>query len=563
MFSRKKQGHVADNVFDIAPDEVMLDSSNLPDFDTSQFEGRIEKPITKATLAVLGLVFTLLVFAYLGRVGYLQVVHGETYRELGENNRLSHSVVFSRRGIIKDRNDVELAWNVPGSSTDFASRTYLDEPGFGHLLGYVSYPQTDASGIYYQTAYEGKAGVESEYNDLLNGQNGLKIIETDALMAITSQNVIDPPQDGDDLKLTIDARVQKRLYEVIVDLSNDRGFEGGSGVLMNVETGEILAITNYPEYSPMVLSEGSDDDLIASYILDESKPFLNRAISGRYTPGSTVKPFMALAALEQGIIKPDKSILSTGSISLENPYNPELRSVFTDWKAHGWVDMRRAIAVSSNIYFYYIGGGFADQEGLGIAAIERFMRMFRLGAITGIDLPSEVTGVIPNPAWKESLFDGESWRIGDTYNTSIGQYGFQVTPIQMVRAISMLASGGKLVQPHVVTSTSTRVIQLDVDADNVAIVREGMRMSVTEGIAQGLNLQGIAVAAKTGTAEVGVTKALVNSWIVGFFPYDDPQYAFTIVMEKGPRDNLVGSVFAMRQLLLWMQEETPEYLSLD
>jgi len=552
---------------EIAPDEIFLDSHNLPEFDIHQFEGRIERPISRQAVVALGAVFLLTGIIFLGRLADLQVARGEFFRERADNNHLRHTPIFAERGVIYDRNGQELAWNVP-SENDFSERKYIAQEGFAHVLGYISYPKKDTSGFYYQTAFEGKDGIESTYNDLLEGKQGLKIDEVDVFGEIQSESIILRTQDGDNIALSIDARIQNKLYELMKDLSRDVGFSGGAGVIMNIENGEVLALASYPEYSSEVLSYGEDTERIAGYIDDESTPFLNRAVSGLYTPGSTVKPFLGIGALHEGIVSPDTSILSTGSISVPNPYFPELESVFNDWKAHGWVDIRKAIAVSSNVYFYEIGGGYEDQEGLGIEKIKTYARMFGLGETTGIDIPGDVEGVIPDPAWKEKHFPDDPWRIGDTYHTAIGQYGFQVTPLQMVRAVAAIGNDGTLVAPHLLIGISESPVKqdgviagtIDIERKYFNVIKEGMRRGVIEGTAAGLNIPQVNVAAKSGTAEVGISKKRVNSWITGFFPYENPKYAFTIVMEQGPRENVIGALYVMRQLLEWMAVETPDYI---
>lgn len=541
-------------------DEVFLDSSNLPDFDVHQFEGRIEKPIQKKTIVYLGIFFSIVSVIFLWKIGTLQIVKGEAYALRSENNRLKHTPIFSERGIIYDRNGLELVWNSP-SENIFPKRSYIDLGGFSHLLGYIGYPATDSSGVYYNTDFVGKDGVESYHDSRLQGANGLKIVETDALSKTRSESTVRTPVNGENLTLTIDARLQNKLFEFISNLSDSHGFGGGAGIIMDVETGGVLALTSFPEYSSTVLSEGDDRDMIRKFQRDKRTPFLNRVVSGLYTPGSTVKPFVALGALNENIINPSKEILSTGSISVDNPYFPDLKSVFTDWKAHGLVDMRDALAVSSNIYFYEIGGGYKDQKGIGISNIEKYTRMFGLGEVTDIDIPGEAVGVIPNPEWKAENFENDQWRLGDTYYTSIGQYGFLVTPLSLVRAISTIANKGILVSPHVVKNTNIESEKIEgIDSKNFDVVIEGMRQAVTAGTAKGLNIPQVKVAAKTGTAELGVSKKLVNSWIVGFFPYEKPRYAFTVVMEKGARDNTIGGLFVMRQLFEWMAVNTPEYL---
>ncbi len=172
---------------------------------------------------------------------------------------------------------------------------------------------------------------------------------------------------------------------------------------------------------------------------------------------------------------------------------------------------------------------------------------------------------MPTPEWKADKFDGEPWRLGDTYNTVIGQYGFQVTPLQLLRAVAAIAAGGQLVTPTVVAADSEQPPKLlpikDISPASIQIVKEGMRLSVTEGTAKGLDTGAVAIAAKTGTAELGATKQLVNSWVTGFFPYEQPRYAFVVLMERGDHTNLVGATYVMRQVVDWMAATVPEYFA--
>ena len=552
---------------EIAPDEIFLDSKNLPQFNTQQFEGRIEKPIGKHITALLGIFFLLVGTLFIGRVWFLQVAQGDVYAKRSENNRLEHIPIFAKRGIVYDRNKKELVWNSFEEGGDIPKRSYIAKDGFGHLLGYVSYPSKDSNGFFYQEDFIGKNGIEKSYNDLLTGENGIKLIEVDALGKIQSESSIQPPSDGKDLELAIDSRVQEKLYELIKQAAADRGFIGGAGIVMDVHTGAVLAVTSFPEYSSQILANGDDSKTINSYIHDTSKPFLDRAIGGLYTPGSIVKPYIAIGALNEKIIDPEKKILSTGSISIQNPYYPDIKSVFMDWRPQGWVNMREALGVSSDVYFYEIGGGYEDQKGLGIYNIDKYIQMFGISKKTGIDLPGEEGGTIPTPEWKAKNFNGEVWRIGDTYHTAIGQYGFQVTPVQMVHAVAAIARGGVLVTPHVLSKMNGDVTPIlpqeqtiDVNQEYFTVVREGMRKVVLGGTGSALNTPSVSVAGKTGTAELGISKKFVNSWVTGFFPYESPRFAFAIVMEHGPRENLVGAPYVARTLLDWMAQETPEYL---
>jgi len=560
---------------DIDPNEILLDSRNLPNFNLYQMEGRIEKPIPKYTMWLLGAFFIGVQAVFLWKIGVLEISQGDKYRARAENNSLEHSLIFGGRGIIYDRNHIPLVWNEQQGAAqnwqnatttdgtalnDFPKRKYIEAPGFSHLLGYLSYPAKDSAGFYYKTSYEGKDGIEKIYDTSLNGQTGLKIQEVDSTAHVHSESIIQPPVPGKDVTLTIDSHVQKEFYNAISRAAQENGFRAGSGVMVNVETGEVIAIVSYPEFSSQVITDGSDKATISKYSTSPGTPYLDRAVSGLYTPGSIVKPFMALAALTEGVITPEKKILSTGSISIPNPYFPDQPSVFKDWKAHGWVDVRDAIAVSSDVYFYAVGGGYKDQKGIGIEKIDKYARMFGFGSKTGIDLEGEAEGAIPTPEWKKENFKDSEWVIGDTYHTVIGQYGFQVSPLQAAMAVAAIATKGVLVTPHVVANSLVQQKEITkIPKANYDVVQEGMRRSVLFGIAGALNVNAVDIAAKTGTAELGVKKDMVNSWITGFFPFAHPKYAFALVMERGPVHYSQGGPSVMRTIIDRMSIVAPEY----
>ncbi|MDQ3076832.1 MAG: penicillin-binding transpeptidase domain-containing protein [bacterium] len=548
---------------EIAPDEIFLDSSNLPQFDRNQFEGRIEKPISRRIIAFTGLFFLLIGVVFTYKVWNLQITQGAVFTDRSENNRLRHTIVFSDRGVISDRNKNLLAWNEENPiDSDYSFRKYSTTTGLSNIIGYVKYPSKDSAGFYYREDYLGMDGVEKYYENRLQGTNGLKIKETDVYGKVISESTQNPPKSGDELVLSIDSRIQSKLYDTIEKLSKDVGFVGGAGVIMNIHTGEIITEVSYPEYDSQTFTDGTDHEKINAYFTDKATPLLDRATSGLYVPGSIVKPFMALGALNEGIIGANDVIYTNGSLVLHSPYNPDQTFVYRDWKNHGAVDMRRAIAVSSDVYFYQVGGGFKDQKGIGIANIEKYMRMFGFGEEVGPDFFGTKKGVIPNPDWKEANFNGDIWRVGDTYHTVIGQYGFQVTPMQVVRAVGALANKGVLLEPTVIANDKEalkHIKKIELPQKYFDVVHEGMRLGATEGTAASLNVPYVEFAAKTGTAELGVSKEYVNSWVTGFFPYKNPQYAFVILMEKGHKSNLVGASYVGRQLFDWMSIHAPEY----
>ncbi len=552
--------HNLKNNREIDPDEIFIDSRNLPQFDTDQFEGRLEKPISKVSLISILVIFFLIIGTYSIKVWSLQIKYGEQYVIKSENNRLRSTPLFAPRGVIYDRNGVELVWNEPGNEGDFPIRKYIDIPGLAHVIGYVQYPSKDNAGFYYQEDFEGLDGVEKYYNKTLMGHNGSRIIEVDAVGNIQSENITRPPKQGENITLSIDSRVQSEMYKAIENIAKQVGFSGGAGIMMDVRNGEIIALTSYPEYNMEVMSSRIDQDMVRAYLSDKNKPFLDRAVGGLYAPGSIVKPYVALGALSENIIDPNKEILSTGSISVQNDYDPDKQTIFKDWKALGYVDMRHAIAMSSDVYFYEVGGGYKDQKGLGIDNINKYMNMFGFGKGIEESFFSGPDGIVPNPDWKKETFDGEVWTLGNTYHTAIGQYGFQASPIQIVRAMSAIATEGILRDPSILKDVDGKIInKINIRKEYFDIIHDGMRLGATIGTGKALNLPYIEMATKSGTAELGIEKSSVNSWITGFFPYKEPHYVFAIVMEKGSVKNLIGGIAVMREIVEWMNKNTPEY----
>lgn len=533
---------------ELHPDEILLDARNLPSFNKQQFEGTLERPIAKRSLRILYWCMVLVGSYFVFVLAKVQISEHELYAQKSAQNSLDHVPIFADRGIIYDRNGIELVANVFDEEVGLTRRSYVQEYGFANIVGYVSYPAKDSKGIFWQDRTVGKGGAEKQFDAQLAGVNGKQLIETNVSGDIISKGVVEPPIQGANLSLSLDARIQKTLYEGIRDLADRSGYVGGTGAVMNINTGELYALTSFPEYNPDVLSHGEDKAMINHYLQSTTRPLLNRALDGLYTPGSIVKPFLAVAALEEAIITPNKTIFSDGTLEVPNPYNPSMTTIFRDNKAHGSVAMREALAVSSNIYFYEIGGGFGSQKGLGISNIEKYARMFGIGEKSGIDIGAEREGNIPSIAWKARVFKGDPWRLGDTYNTSIGQYGFQVTPIQMVRATAALAARGVLRTPTILkTDTFQQGERLGLRDDVYIPVHEGMRMSVTEGTTQALNNPILHVAAKSGTAQIK-NNTRVNSWVIGFFPYEKPQFAFVVLMEDGPKVSS-GAVHAFKPVV--------------
>ncbi len=531
---------------EIAPDEIFLDVSNAPAFDRDRFEGRIERPLSQGIFLSLAGVLGFLFLVLLVRTGDLQVVNGVSFAAESAHNSLEATTIFAPRGVVVDRNGVVLAENV--ENTDGRMARNYPIPSLAQIIGYVSHPKKDSSGNYYDTSETGVAGLEAKYDALLTGENGQALVEKDAVGQVHSQGVIVPPKQSETLRLSLDANLQKAFAQALSSIARDKGFIAGGGVIMDVNTGEVLAIISYPSYDPNVMSSGSPGEVISAYNNDPGHPFLDHAVQGIYIPGSIVKPFISAGALTDGLISQNTVINDPGSISVPDPYHPGKIFKYNGWKALGPVDVEKAIAWSSDVFFYTVGGGFGSQKGLGIDRLDYWYRQFGFGAPTGIDLPGEAKGLIPTPDWKKATFN-EQWYLGDTYFTAIGQYSMQVTPIQVARAVAAVANGGKLLTPTMRMVVQSPVYStVPVSQESLTIVRSGMRKAVTSALAGAINLPYVSVAAKTGTAETGARNQYDNSWLEGFFPYENPKYSFAVVLERGPAGSGEQSVNVMRTL---------------
>lgn len=555
-------------------EEVLLDASNMLSLNQGRLEGKRERPLKRASVRTVGLFFSLISFVFFYHIFTLQVVKGAEYRKISENNTVSKAVIVAERGVVYDRNGEMLAWNEtdPEGVYDFPIRAYTDRLGLGQVLGYVSYPKKDTKGVFYRTEYLGRTGVELAFDENLKGQNGNKVIEVDALGHQISKYEINLPKNGEDLHLSIDAGLSEAMYNIIAAATKESGARSGAAAIMDVNTGEIIAMTSYPSYDPEVMADGDDTALIKQYNEDGRLPFLNKVLGGVYTPGSIVKPFVAYAGLKEGVISSGTHIYSNGKLTIPNPYTPSQPSYFADWRMQGDMTVREALAYSSNVFFYIVGGGLPQiavpqagldhsMSGVGITKLDSYFDLFNFGHKTNIKMSNEQEGTVPSPAWKKENFS-DDWRLGDTYFTSIGQYGWQVTPLQMLVAYTGLANGGRFFTPHVLTSEKPEYVDKPLDPNILRIVHEGMRMTTTNprGTALSLKKPYVDMAAKSGTAELDFAKARLNTWAAGFWPYQQPRYAFIMMMENAPYTNRLGGTKVMGNVMDWIHLNRPEYL---
>ncbi len=548
---------------ELFPDETLPEAHYLTTSDEDLF--RVEVPISRRVpLVFLGCFITLLgVFG--ARSFWLQGVEGATYRRLATENLVASAIVPAPRGTIVDREGRLLAGNATTPQGN-RIRVYTYPFSLAHLVGYVSPPKKDASGFYYQWNYEGVAGIERAYNALLQGEDGIVWYETDAKGAVVSQRIVRQPKEAPPLQLTIDAPLTEALYQILKETAEQRGFRGASGALLDVRDGSVLAITSYPSFDHRPFGNPASTTEVARELARPNAALLPRAWSGRYAPGSTIKPFVAVSALANHIITPSTVIVSNGTLVVPNPYHPDKPTVYRDWgpPAFGANNLSRALAFSSNVFFMSVAGGNPKAgipRGIGIQRLAKDLAAF--GFTESFPFAGSVVpaGTIPTPEWKRQTF-GTPWRLGDTYLTAIGQFGVQVTPLALARAAAGIATG-KLPFPCLTQQACAAHAPqpLPFEEGYLAPVRQGMRRAVQEGTAKGLNLPFVTVAAKTGTAELGASHKRVNSLVIGFFPYENPRYAFAVVMERGPASNTIGGVYVMARLFQWMRNHAPSYLS--
>lgn len=446
--------------------------------------------------------------------------------------------------------------DLPGMSLyKTTKRNYTDSLIFSHILGYegkIRKEELEAHPEYLLTDSIGKQGIEKSYESSLRGKHGFERVEIDAFGKVKKALGVVQPTPGSDLILNIDADLQKKIFDSLQAILEKNDLKRAAAVALDPRTGAVRALVSLPSFDNNLFSGGISSEAYNKLIDDPSEPLFNRVIAGEYPPGSTVKPVLAAGALSEGLVDEHTVIESRGGISVG-------RFFFGDWKVHGFTDIRRAIAVSSDVYFYSIGGGYGSVRGLGMDGMKKYYELFGYGSKTGIDLGSEADGLIPDADWKQKRI-GERWYIGDTYHAAIGQGFVTATPLQVLSSIVPIANGGTLYVPRIVsqirsadgrvTMVSPQVIRKDfIRPDILRIVREGMRETVTEGTAQQLKDLPIAIAGKTGTAQFGSADK-THGWFVSFAPFEAPELAM-IVLVEGQGEEGYNAVPVTREVYQW------------
>lgn len=590
---------------DIEPEEILMDSERLKESSDGEKE-KLEKPIKEGVLKLFFVFIIFLLIFLFAKTFLLQIIKGNYWRDLADENRIRSYPIKALRGIIYDRNKIPLVINVPkldlvvipsdlvrlenfneiidklsqsieipkqeiekkirdhvylsypiiikedierekallleSEFVDISSisirknsrRQYEDGQVFSHVLGYLSRVNEEEikEGEYLLDDYIGRAGLENFYEDILRGIDGEALVEIDNQGK--TQNVLATKESvsGNDLILSIDADLQKKLYQSLKAKLGTLATNRAAAIALNPQDGKILALVSFPSFDSNDFIKGLSSEEFDKIFKNKDEPLFNRAISGEYPSGSTIKPLIAASALEEEVIDPNKQINCPGFLSVPDKYNPNIVWTFNDWKAHGIISMVKAIAESCNVYFFTIGGGYDKIEGLGISRIEKYLKLFGWAQKLGIDLPGEESGFVPNPQWKEKT-KGEKWYIGDTYNVSIGQGDIMITPLQLAIATATIANGGKVYQPQLVQNKKAKILNQNfIKQEYLEIVRKGMRETVMSGSAQDLSELPVKVAGKTGTAQAPGNKPY-HGWFIAFGPYENAEIVLTVLVEHG------------------------------
>ncbi|MBR4106707.1 MAG: penicillin-binding protein 2 [Alphaproteobacteria bacterium] len=578
---------------------------------------------------ILGGIQLLLLVMIVFRLYYLQVYQADKYKTLADENRISTRLLVPARGIIYDRHGNILAGNrqnfqammIPEQTTSIndtlsafkrimplsaeeekrirkdikRNRSFVpikvkdnlsweqatqillnspDLPGImideglsryypygnimAHVIGYVSSvsdkDEKDDPLLEMPGFKIGKSGIERLFEKELRGKAGNVKLEVNAYGRIMKEIELIEGVPGDRIDLSLDVRLQKKAYELL-------GEESGAVVMMKVDTGEVLAFASAPSFDPNMFAKGLSVDNWRSLSEDEKKPLLNKAVSGLYSPGSTFKMIVGLAALERGLLKSHKHTTCSGKMMLGN-------HTFHCWKkdGHGTINLVQALQHSCDIFFY------ETAQKIGIAKIAAMARKFGLGAKTNIGIENEKDGLIPDAEWKKKRF-GESWQLGETIISGIGQGYILTTPVQLAVMVSRIANGGQEVVPtfrKISDDNKPHFDNLGISLQNIDIVKQGMYevVNVAGGTAMGakFDFNGQQMAGKTGSAQVkrismrerqtGVIKQEDLPWkyrdhalFVAFAPFNNPKYGVAVLVEHGRSGSKVAAPIAGQILL--------------
>lgn len=425
------------------------------------------------------------------------------------------------------------------------SREYIYDDFASHIIGYLGHlTLQQAKDPDYEDvprhAFIGQMGVEEIYDKPLRGIAGKQFIEVDATGRVVRLTETQQPVKGKDIRLTLDVNLQTAAEDALTG-------KRGAVVVLNVNSGEILALTSKPSFNPNLFSRGIHYRDWKKLINDRMKPFINRAVQSQYPPASTFKLVSALAAVEEGIVNWDTRFQCNGSISLDR--------VFKCWKrrGHGNIHLHTAIVESCDVYFYEIA------KKMDIDILSRFASGFGFGKMTGVELHGERSGLVPSRKWKREV-KNDRWYTGESLNTIIGQGYLSATPLQMARFMSAIVNGGKLYKPFLVIDEESRTeadTAIKISPANIRLLKSAMRSVVSGSNGTGKRALSdlVSIGGKTGTTQVvagTATKKKIkeehmdHAWFIAYAPEDEPEIALSVFVEHGGKGGEVAAPLAKK-----------------
>lgn len=537
--------------------------------------------------------FLVLIFSLICvRLFYVQIIRGDYYKRLADENRTRTTVIPAPRGIIYDMYGKPLVSNSPAFKITENKKTriiekdealkliaenkkvendivreYLYKENFAHVLGYVGQISEKETILpefkeYSISDFLGKIGLENEYEGKLHGKNGKELFEVDSVGKMARALGREEAVQGENINTTLSLDLQLAAGRAF---SN---FKKGAAIVTDPRDGSIRVLFSKPNFDPNLFTHPNSYLASGEYqsrekvLLDsDNHPFLDRAISGTYPPGSTFKLITAIAALDKGAITPSTQVNDTGVLKVG-------ASSFGSWyylqygKTEGDLDIVAAIKRSNDIFFYKAA------EGTGVSTLSLWAEKFGLGNAYGIDIPGEASGTVPSPSWKKDVI-GENWYLGDTYNYGIGQGYLLTTPLQVNMLTTVFANDATLYLPHLIKGKTTVLKKNIVKKEYVELVREGMKQSCevggvawpffnfkvkndnlkidnldyTQDSSGGAKMVRVKVGCKTGTAQIGGEKDLPHAWITVFAPFYNPEVVVTVLVENaGEGSSIAGPI---------------------
>lgn len=563
--------------------EIEWEDLLIPNFDSSFGISFSRSPWRVMFFYIFCLLGFFIIFI---RLFHLQIVKGDENRNLADGNRIQIKIIHAPRGVIYDRSGKILAANSPAFRlTDPESkkvrlisrdealelevkndpraanleidnvRTYPAKELLAHVIGYVGEISEDQLQSPQYKSYRlgdriGQSGVEAQYEKILRGIDGGEIIEIDSSGRKLRALRENAPVAGGNIYLTIDLDLQNKLFGQMRGALAKTGSCCGAAVAMEAQSGQILALLSLPSFDPNVFTQNQDDSSISEILSRSDSPILNRVIGGSYPPGSTFKIISSLAAIASGKINAqttieDKGVTYLGDFSFTNWY-------FTQYgKTEGSVNLLKAIQRSNDSYFYFVG------QTVGERVLADWSQKLFLGKKLGIDLPGEITGLVPGNDWKKKTF-GEIWFPGDTLHMAIGQGFVLTTPLQILGLTSFMADSGILYKPQLVLSNFKPKILVSniVSEENIKLIRDGLNLvPKTGGTAWPFFTFPIETAGKTGTAEFGDPRNRTHAWYTAYAPAQNPKIVMTVLIEGGGEGSSVAAPIVKEAFRYYLSED--------